>query len=58
MTKLESRSLGADEYRRLLAEAAFSAIDEYEDEGKNHYFDAVKASGSTLPISEHLPPTL
>jgi SAM-dependent methyltransferase len=42
MTKQESRSLGADEYRRLLSEAGFSIANEYEDEGQNHYFEAMK----------------
>ncbi len=42
MTGLESRSLGAPEYRRLLSEAGFSSTDEYEDVGQNHYFDATK----------------
>lgn len=46
MTELESRSLGAEEYRRLLAEAGFSITDEYEDVGENHYFDAIKTSAS------------
>ncbi|HXH48438.1 MAG TPA: class I SAM-dependent methyltransferase [Terriglobia bacterium] len=42
MTGLESRSLGAGEYRRLLSEAGLSVTSEYEDEGQNHYFDALK----------------
>jgi SAM-dependent methyltransferase len=42
MTGLESRSLGAEEYRRLLSEAGLSVNNEYEDEGQNHYFDASK----------------
>jgi SAM-dependent methyltransferase len=42
MTGLESRSLGAEEYRRQLAAAGLSVIGEYEDEGQNHYFDARK----------------
>jgi SAM-dependent methyltransferase len=46
MTELESRSLGASEYRRLLSEAGFSLTDEYEDVGQNHYFDAMKTSAS------------
>jgi SAM-dependent methyltransferase len=46
MTDLESRSLGVEEYRRLLAEAGFSVISEYEDVGENHYFDAVKTNVS------------
>jgi len=42
MTGQESRSLGADAYRRLLAEAGFTVLDEYEDEGENHYYDAIR----------------
>lgn len=42
MTGLESRSLGAKEYRRLLSAVGLSVTREYEDEGQNHYFDAVK----------------
>jgi SAM-dependent methyltransferase len=45
MTGLESRSLGAVEYRKLLSEVGISVTREYEDEGDSHYFDAVK-SGS------------
>jgi len=40
MTGLESRSLGAAEYRMQLAAAGLSVASEYEDEGQNHYFDA------------------
>ena len=42
MTGLESRSLGAAEYRRLLAAADVSVSSEYEDEGQNHYYDGFK----------------
>lgn len=42
MTGLESRSLGADEYRRQLSAVGLSITSEYEDEGQNHYFDACK----------------
>jgi cyclopropane fatty-acyl-phospholipid synthase-like methyltransferase len=42
MTGLESISLGAGEYRRLLANAGIAVTDEYEDIGGNHYFDASK----------------
>ncbi len=42
MTGLESRSLGAAEYRRLLSAVGVSVNSEYEDEGQNHYFDAFK----------------
>ena len=44
MTGLESRSLGAAEYRRLLSAVDASISSEYEDEGQNHYFDTFKRS--------------
>ena len=44
MTGLESRSLGAVEYRRQLTAVGLSLIREYEDEGENHYFDALKSA--------------
>ena len=42
MTGLESRSLGAGEYRRELSAAGLAVTAEYEDEGQNHYYDACK----------------
>jgi SAM-dependent methyltransferase len=42
MTGLESRSLGAEEYQRQLSLVGLSIASEYEDEGENHYFDALK----------------
>lgn len=42
MTELESRSLGAAEYRKLLSEVGITVTHEYEDVGENHYYDAVK----------------
>ena len=42
MTGLESRSLGTVEYRRQLLTVGLSVNSEYEDEGQNHYFDALK----------------
>jgi hypothetical protein len=42
MTGLESISLGAEEYRKLLGASGISVADEYEDVGENHYFDAFK----------------
>lgn len=42
MTGLESRSLGAVEYRRQLSAVGLWVHREYEDEGQNHYFDAFK----------------
>jgi SAM-dependent methyltransferase len=44
MTGLESRSLGAEEYRTRLSVAGLSVTSEYEDEGQNHYFDALKTA--------------
>jgi SAM-dependent methyltransferase len=44
MTGLESISLGAEQYRTLLGTAGFSVAEEYEDIGKNHYFDAFKGT--------------
>jgi SAM-dependent methyltransferase len=42
MTGLESRSLGAEEYRKQLIAVGLSVSKEYEGEGQNHYFDAFK----------------
>lgn len=42
MTGIESRSLGAAEYRRLLAAEGIAVTSEYEDRGQNHYFDAFR----------------
>jgi SAM-dependent methyltransferase len=42
MTGVESVSLGAEEYKKLLGTAGISVIEEYEDIGENHYFDAFK----------------
>jgi O-methyltransferase involved in polyketide biosynthesis len=48
MTGLESRSLGAEEYRRQLSAVGISLNGEYEDEGQNHYFDAFSQSPHAL----------
>jgi len=42
MTGLQSTSLGAEEYRSQLAAVGLSVTAEYEDEGQNHYFSALK----------------
>jgi SAM-dependent methyltransferase len=42
MTGLESTSLGAEEYRGQLAAVGLAVAGEYEDEGQNHYFYALK----------------
>lgn len=44
MTGLQSRSLGAEEYRKQLSAVGLSLTSEYEDEGQNHYYDAIKES--------------
>ncbi len=44
MTGLESVSLGAAQYTKLLADVGISVAEEYEDIGENHYFDAFKQS--------------
>jgi SAM-dependent methyltransferase len=46
MTEMESISLGAEEYRRQLSAVGLSVSSEYEDQGQNHYFDALKADQS------------
>ncbi|HEX4824018.1 MAG TPA: class I SAM-dependent methyltransferase [Candidatus Polarisedimenticolaceae bacterium] len=46
MTGLESRSLGAEAYRRFLSVNGLTVLDEYEDEGENHYYDAIKKEGT------------
>jgi len=42
MTDQESRSLGAAKYRGLVAAAGLSMIEEFEDAGENHYYNAVR----------------
>ena len=46
MTGKESISLGAEEYRQRLSAVGLSVTSEYEDEGDNHYFDALKVDHS------------
>jgi len=48
MTGLESFSLGAEQYRKLLGAVDISVAEEYEDEGENHYFDAFKRRSKIL----------
>ena len=42
MTGLESVSLGAEEYKKLLGAAGISVTEEFEDVGESHYFDGFK----------------
>ena len=40
----ESRSLRAAQYRRLLSAEELTVLREWDDEGQNHYYDAIKMS--------------
>ncbi|MCF0072275.1 class I SAM-dependent methyltransferase [Dyadobacter sp. CY261] len=42
ITAIESISLGAEKYQELLAASGLSLIEKFEDEGENHYYQAVK----------------
>lgn len=42
MTDQHSESLGAEKYRKLLSLSGLALIAEFEDEGENHYYEAVK----------------
>jgi hypothetical protein len=48
MKGLESRSPGAEEYRRQLLAVGLFISNEYQDEGQNHFYDAFKKSRSDL----------
>jgi SAM-dependent methyltransferase len=51
MTGEESRSLGAGVYRARLTDLGFPTVREYDDEGENHYYDAVKRFGASSEAS-------
>ena len=42
MTGQGSRSLGAKKYKELISGSGLSLIEEFEDEGENHYYNAVR----------------
>ncbi len=42
LTGQRSISLGADEYKRLLVANGLTVIEEFEDQGDNHYYVAIK----------------
>ena len=44
MTGQRSRSLGADQYRELMATSGLCIGEEFDDEGGNHYFSGVRVS--------------
>ena len=47
MTGLESRSLGAEEYRRELSAVGLSVISEYADGDHGYYFEALRQGAPT-----------
>lgn len=51
LTGHRSISLGAESYKSILAEAGFSLIAEYDDEGGNHYYGAIDLKGFSNCIS-------
>lgn len=42
ITEIESISLGAERYKELMVASGLLLIEEFEDEGENHYYSAVK----------------
>lgn len=42
ITEIESVSLGAERYKALIAVSGLSLIEEFDDEGENHYYHAVR----------------
>jgi hypothetical protein len=42
MTEQDSISLGTEKYQELLTASGLSLVEEFEDEGENHYYHAVK----------------
>ena len=48
MTGRESRSLGAPEYRALLAAAGIDVTREYEGEGSNYHYEGAKRQSSAI----------
>ncbi|HEX6429817.1 MAG TPA: class I SAM-dependent methyltransferase [Niastella sp.] len=42
MTGRVSRSLGAEQYRELISSSGLAMVDEFDDEGENHYFNAIR----------------
>ena len=51
LTALPSISLGAREYQRLLAVNGMTVVGETDDEGRNHYYFAVKSTDARSPSS-------
>jgi 2-polyprenyl-3-methyl-5-hydroxy-6-metoxy-1,4-benzoquinol methylase len=45
LTGQKSVSLGASKYLEILKESGLELLEEFEDEGENHYFHAIKSIG-------------
>ncbi len=52
LTGQESRSLGRSQYLELLSSVDMLLIAEYEDEGENHYFEALRRVKSLHPRAD------
>lgn len=48
ITEIESVSLGTERYNELLTASGLSLIGEFDDEGGNHYYHAVKLPSSQI----------
>ena len=46
MTEQQSLSLGSATYKQLLAESGLTLLEEFEDEGENHYYSAAIESST------------
>jgi SAM-dependent methyltransferase len=49
LTGRPSVSLGADAYRRALADAGLNLVAEHVDEGENHYYEAARRAEESMP---------
>lgn len=49
LTGLPSRSLGAEVYKAIAADAGLTIVAECADEGENHYYDAESCAPGTRP---------
>jgi len=51
LTGRQSLSLGDETYKAILSEAGLLLVDEYADEGKNHYYDSAKQQSRGEPTA-------
>jgi SAM-dependent methyltransferase len=50
LTGCPSESLGAQAYKDILFAAGLSLVGEYDDEGQNHYYDAMRRNGPQASV--------